>query len=219
VVLYVYGGPSAPTVIDQWQEHTFYAQLLAREGYAVVQVDNRSASGISKRLENTILHRTGPAETADLFDAVQWLKAQSWADPDRIGVWGWSGGGTMTLNLMTRTPEFKAGIAIAPVTDWRYYDTKWAEALVGRPEDDPEGYRSFDLVARAPQLHGRLMLVYGTNDDNVHPQNEQAFADALIRSGILFDTMIYPMRKHGISDDPAQIHLFKTMLEFWRRNL
>ena len=219
VVLYVYGGPSAPTVIDQWQEHTFYAQLLAREGYAVVQVDNRSASGISKRLENTILHRTGPAETADLLDAVQWLKAQSWADPDRIGVWGWSGGGTMTLNLMTRTPEFKAGIAIAPVTDWRYYDTKWAEALVGRPEDDPEGYRSFDLVARAPQLHGRLMLVYGTYDDNVHPQNEQAFADALIRSGILFDTMIYPMRKHGISDDPAQIHLFKTMLEFWRRNL
>ena len=219
VIVYVYGGPSAPTVVDQWQELTFYAQLLAQAGFAVVQVDNRSAAGISKTLENTIAHRTGAPETADLLDAVQWLKHRPWVDPERIGVWGWSGGGTMTLNLMTRTPAFKAGIAVAPVTDWRFYDAKWAEELMGRPEDNPDGYRDFDLVARAPQLHGRLMLVYGTYDDNVHPQNEQAFADALIRSGTLFDTMIYPMRKHGISDDPARIHLFKTMLEFWKRNL
>jgi dipeptidyl-peptidase-4 len=88
-----------------------------------------------------------------------------------------------------------------------------------RPEDNPDGYRDFDLVARAPQLHGRLLLVYGTHDDNVHPQNEQAFADALIRAGILFDTAIYPMRKHGIGDDPARIHLVKTMIEFWKRSL
>jgi dipeptidyl-peptidase-4 len=219
VILYVYGGPSAPTVVDQWQDLSFYAQLLAREGYAVVQVDNRSATGISKRLENTILKRSGPVETADLVDAVRWLKQQPWVDPDRVGVWGWSGGGTMTLNLMTRSAEFKAGISVAPVTDWHFYDSKWAEAFMKRPEDNPEGYRDFDLVARAPQLHGRLMLVYGTYDDNVHPQNEQAFADALIRAGILFDTAVYPMRKHGISDDPARIHLFKTMLEFWKRNL
>jgi dipeptidyl-peptidase-4 len=219
VVLYVYGGPSAPTVNDQWQDLSFYAQLLAREGYAVVQIDNRSATGISKRLENTILRRSGSVETADLVDAVRWLKQQPWVDPDRVGVWGWSGGGTMTLNLMTRSKEFKAGISVAPVTDWRFYDSKWAEAFMKRPEDNPEGYRDFDLVARAPQLHGRLMLVYGTYDDNVHPQNEQAFADALIRAGILFDTAIYPMRKHGIGDDAARIHLFKMMLEFWKRNL
>lgn len=219
VILYVYGGPSAPTVIDQWQDLTFYAQLLARAGYAVVQIDNRSATATSKRLENTILRSSGGPETADLVDAVRWLKEQPWVDPARIGVWGWSGGGTMTLNLMTRSEEFKAGISVAPVTDWRFYDSKWAEAFMKRPEDNPQGYADFDLVARAPHLHGRLLLVYGTYDDNVHPQNEQAFADALIRAGILFDTMIYPMRKHGIGDDPARIHLFRTMIEFWKKSL
>ena len=90
---------------------------------------------------------------------------------------------------------------------------------MGRPDDNPDGYRDFDLVARAPQLHGRLLLVYGTYDDNVHPQNEQAFADALIRSGIVFDTMIYPMRKHGFADDAAKAHLLETMLDFWKKNL
>jgi dipeptidyl-peptidase 4 len=219
VVIHVYGGPSAPTVIDQWWDQIFYAQLLNRAGFAIVQVDNRSATGISKRLENTIVSRSGSVETTDLRDAVRWLKRQPWVDPDRVGVYGWSGGGTMTLNLMTRTEEFKAGIAGAPVTDWRYYDSKWAEMLMGRPDDNPEGYRDFNLVDRAAQLHGRLMLVYGTYDDNVHPQNEQAFADALIRAGILFDTMIYPMRKHSFADDPAKTHLLKTMLEFWKRNL
>jgi dipeptidyl-peptidase-4 len=219
VVIHLYGGPSAPTVIDQWWDQIFYAQLLNRAGFAIVEVDNRSATGISKRLENTIVNRSGSVEAADLRDAVRWLKRQPWVDPDRVGVYGWSGGGTMTLNLMTRTEEFKAGIAGAPVTDWRYYDSKWAEMLMGRPGDNPEGYRDFNLVNRAPQLHGRLMLVYGTYDDNVHPQNEQAFADALIRAGILFDTMIYPMRKHGFADDAAKTHLLKTMLEFWKRNL
>jgi dipeptidyl-peptidase-4 len=219
VLIHVYGGPSAPTVIDQWWEQIFYAQLLNRAGFALVEVDNRSATGISKRLENIIVNRSGSVETDDLRDAVRWLKRQPWVDPDRVGVWGWSGGGTMTLNLMTRPSEFNAGIAGAPVTDWRYYDSKWAEMLMGRPDDNPDGYRDFDLVARAPQLHGRLLLVYGTYDDNVHPQNEQAFADALIRSGIVFDTMIYPMRKHGFADDAAKAHLLETMLDFWKKNL
>jgi dipeptidyl-peptidase-4 len=217
VIMFVYGGPSAPTVKDAWQEYTLFYQLLLDAGYSVVQVDNRAATGISKTLENTILRKSGGPETEDLADAARWLKAQSWVDRDRLGVFGWSGGGTMTLNLLTRTQEFKAGISIAPVTDWRYYDTKWAEALMRRPADNPEGYNDFSLVRRAPQLHGRLLLVFGTDDDNVHPQNEQAFIDALIRAGITFDTAIYPMRTHGIGDDAARIHLFKTMLEFWKR--
>ena len=217
VIMFVYGGPSAPTVKDAWQEHTLFYQLLLDAGYAVVQVDNRAATGISKTLENTILRKSGGPETGDLVDAARWLKTQSWVDGDRLGVFGWSGGGTMTLNLMTRSQEFKAGISIAPVTDWRYYDTKWAEALMRRPVDNPEGYNEFSLVRRAPQLHGRLLLVYGTDDDNVHPQNEQAFIDALITAGITFDTAIYPMRTHAIGDDAARIHLFKTMVEFWKR--
>jgi len=219
VILYVYGGPSAPTVRDAWQFYNLYNQLLLREGYLVVQVDNRAATGISKRLENTILKRSGEPETADLLDAVRWLKAQPYVDPARVGVWGWSGGGTMTLNLMTRSGEFKAGIAVAPVTDWKYYDTKWTESLMKRPAENPEGYAASSLVVRAKNLHGRLLLMHGTYDDNVHPQNSQAFINELIANGIVFEAMIYPMRKHDIGDDAAQGHLFKTMIDFWKRAL
>jgi len=125
----------------------------------------------------------------------------------------------MTLNLMTRSAEFKAGISVAPVTDWRYYDTKWAEAFLGMPAENTDGYARTSLVRRAGELHGRLLLVHGTYDDNVHPQNTQAFIDALIKAGKLFDMMIYPMRKHDIGDRAATIHLYRTMLEFWKKNL
>jgi dipeptidyl-peptidase-4 len=140
-------------------------------------------------------------------------------DGGRVGVWGWSGGGTSTLLPMTRSAEFTAGISIAPVTDWHYYDTKFAETFMKTPADDPEGYAHFDLVARARDLHGRLLLVHGSGDDNVHPQNSFAFENALIQAGKRFDLMIYPMRKHTIDDRPARIDLYRRMLEFWQRNL
>lgn len=219
VVVYVYGGPSAPTVINAWRRDLLFEQLLLDEGFAVMRVDNRAATGISKGLENTILRRSGEPETADLVDALRWLKAQPWADPDRIGVWGWSGGGTMTLNLMTRSKEIKAGISVAPVTDWRYYDTKWAEAYMKLPSENPDGYERTSLVRRAGELHGRLLLIHGTYDDNVHPQNAEAFIDALIAAGKPVEAMIYPMRKHGIDDPAAMVHIYKAMLEFWKRAL
>jgi dipeptidyl-peptidase 4 len=219
VVLYVYGGPNAPSVINGWQQYTPYSQLLTGAGYVVMQVDNRAATGISKGLENTILHRSGEPESADLIDAVKWLKSQPWVDGTRVGVWGWSGGGTMTLNLMTRSTEFKAGVAIAAVTDWRYYDTKWAESYMKTPQENPEGYERTSLVKRAGSLHGTLMLVFGTYDDNVHPQNSLAFIDALVAAGKPYQALIYPMRKHGIDDDAAQRHLFQSMLAFWKREL
>src|SRR5205823_7593831 len=175
-------------------------QLLLQAGYIVVNVDNRSAAGISKRLEDTVYRRSGEPESADLVDAARWLKTQPYVDGSRVGVWGWSGGATMTLNLMTRSTEFKAGISVAPVTDWRYYDSKWAEAFLQTPAENPDGYARTSLVKRAGDLHGRLLLVHGTYDDNVHPQNTQAFIDALIKYGKMFDMMIYPMRKHDIGD-------------------
>ena len=219
VILYVYGGPSAPSVANSWQGGLLTDQLFLAEGFVLLTVDNRAATGISKRLENTIARGAFEPETNDLLDAVRWLKRQPWVDPARVGVWGWSGGGTMTISLMTRSKEFKAGISGAPVTDWRYYDTKWAEALVGMPAENPEVYERASLVKRAGELHGRLLLVHGTYDDNVHPQNTQAFADALIQSGKLFEQMIYPMRMHGFTDPPALIHRQRTMLDFWKRHL
>ncbi|HEX8720194.1 MAG TPA: S9 family peptidase [Pyrinomonadaceae bacterium] len=220
VIMYVYGGPSAPQVSNAWPGSTLFTdQLYLAEGFVLLTVDNRAATGISKRLENTVAKGAFEPETADLLDAVRWLKRQPWVDPERVGVWGWSGGGTMTLSLMTRSKEFKAGISGAPVTDWRYYDTKWAEALAGLPAENPEGYERASLVKLAGNLHGRLLLVHGTYDDNVHPQNTQAFAEALVQSGKLFEQMIYPMRKHGISDRAGAMHLQRTMLDFWKRSL
>jgi dipeptidyl-peptidase-4 len=124
-----------------------------------------------------------------------------------------------TLLAMTHTKEFKAGISVAPVTDWHYYDTKWGELFMKQPQDNMDGYRKTSLIKDAASLHGRLLMVHGTNDDNVHPQNSQAFMNELIKAGILFEVMVYPMRKHTIDDGPARTHLYKTMLEFWKRNL
>jgi dipeptidyl-peptidase-4 len=219
VIMYVYGGPAAPQVADAWQRDTIWYQLLLDAGYVVVKVDNRSATAISKGLENTVLKHLGEAETPDLIAAARWLKKQTWVDPARVGVWGWSYGGWITLNLLTRSREFKAGIAVAPITDWRYYDSKWTESAMRRPQDNPEGYESSSVIPRAKDLHGRLLLVYGSYDDNVHPVNEEAFADALVAAGKKFEMMAYPMRQHGIADEAATLHLYRLMIDFWKANL
>ena len=219
VVMYVYGGASAPSVSNAYQGDLLWNQLLLDAGYVVVKVDNRAATAISKALENSVVKRLGEAETPDLVAAARWLKKQSWVEPDRIGVWGWSYGGWMTLNLMTRSKEFKAGISGAPVTDWRYYDSKWTEGPMRTPQENPGGYASTSLIPRAKDLHGRVLIIYGTYDDNVHPYNTLAFTDALIAAGKKFDVMPYPMRKHGVSDDPGAMHMYRLMIDFWKANL
>jgi len=220
-IIYVYGGPSAPTVANAWSGggRGYYHQMLADNGVIVFYIDNRSAAGKSKIDANTILKQLyGPVELNDLLDGVEWLKAQTFIDADKVGVWGWSGGGSMTLQSMTSSKEFAAGVAVAPVSDWHYYDTIYTERYMKRPQDNEEGYESTSHAKRAADLHGRLMLVHGTYDDNVHPQNTWSFTDGLIEAGITADMMVYPMRKHGISDDAAQAHVYKSMLEFWQRN-
>ena len=219
VILYIYGGPSAPSVSNSWERGILFDNLLAANGFIVAVIDNRAATAISKKLEDTIFENPAVSETKDLVDGIRWLKQQPWVDPDRFGIWGWSGGGTNTLNVMTRSQEIKAGIAGAPVTDWRFYDSKWAEALVRTPEANPKIYAQTSLLDRAGDLHGTLLLIWGTYDDNVHPQNEQAFINQLIAKGKPYHTMIYPMRKHGFADRAAQIHLHDTMLDFWKSSL
>ncbi len=220
VIFSVYGGPSAPQAADAWGRNLLLDNLLTDAGYIVAVPENRSSAALGMKYEGAIAGRLlGPVETADLEAAVAWVTAQPWADPARLGVWGWSGGGTSTLAALTRTRAFKAGAAVAPVTDWRYYDTLYTEKVMGLPADNPEGYRATSLVDAARNLHGRLLLVHGTHDDNVHPQNAQAFADALIGRGLLFEQMVYPMRDHGMGDVPALVHVYATLLDFWKRNL
>ena len=220
LIIYVYGGPSAPQVLNRWRSSVYYDQVLLDNGYLVALIDPRISAAISKKLENLANRQLGgPVELNDLVDGVRWLKKQSYIDSTRVGVWGWSGGGTFTLNAMTNSKEFKAGIAVAAVTDWHYYDSKFGESVMKTPDVNPEGYEKTSLVKRAKNLHGRLMIVHGTYDDNVHIQNAYAFMEELFRANIMFDMMIYPMRQHGISDRPAQIHLYNKMLEFWKNNL
>jgi dipeptidyl-peptidase-4 len=216
----VYGGPGSPKVLDVWDGNLWFNQLLLAEGYVVASIDNRSATAASRAHETSVARRLwSDGELGDLEAGVRWLKAQPWVDPERVGVWGWSGGGMFTLVALTRSKEFKAGIAVAPGTDWRFYDTKFTEAYMKPPAENPDGYEHTSLVSRAKDLHGRLLLVFGTYDDNVHPQNSWAFVDEAVKAGIPFDMMAYPMRKHGIVDRPARIHLFNKMLEFWKQRL
>jgi dipeptidyl-peptidase-4 len=220
VIVYVYGGPSAPQVSNAFSYNVVWENVLLNAGYICMKIDNRAATGISKTLENLLLKRTpGEVELNDLVDAVRWMKQKSYIDPDRFGVWGWSGGGTNTILLMTRSEEFKAGIAGAGVTDFRFYDTKWAEAAMKTEKENREGYEKNSLLNYAKDLHGKLMIIHGTHDDNVHIQNTWRFVNKLIEANKLFELMIYPMRKHGVGDPRGRAHLNHTMLDFWERNL
>lgn len=222
VIVYVYGGPSAPVVQNGWSQDRdkYFYQMLSDEGYIIVKLDNRSCAGISKTYENTCLKDlAGDSEVGDLITGVRWLKAQSYVDSNRVGMWGWSFGGAFTLQGMTRSKEFKAGIAVAAPSDWRFYDTKYTESFMRTPQENTAGYDKTNANLRAKDLSGRLLLVHGTYDDNVHPQNVWTFINELVKANKQFDLMMYPMRKHGIADPPARIHLYNLMFDFWKKNL
>jgi len=220
VIVYVYGGPGAPVVWNRWGRDLLANNLLLQHGYACVSLDNRSASGLSKTFEETAYRKMfSGGEVEDILAGVRWLQSQPWVDPDRIGVWGWSGGGTFTLQLMTHSKAFKAGIAVAAVTDFRYYDTKFTECIMGRPEENPDGYKSGAPATFAKDLSGQLLLVHGVVDDNVHPQNAWRYIDELIAAGIQFEMLFYPRQDHGIGAPASRLHLYTAMLDFWRRKL
>lgn len=218
VIVSVYGGPAAPTVLDDWQRDIYFENVLLANGFVCVGIDPRSATGLSRTLQDTSYGKVLAAlEVPDILAGVNWLRAQSWVDPGRIGVWGWSGGGSMTLQLMTRSSAFKAGIAVAAVSDFRYYDTVYTESMMGLPKDNPDGYTAAAPAVAAKDLLGRLLLVHGLADDNVHPQNAWRFARELQMAGVPFEMMIYPLEKHGLRGVSA--HVYSTMLDFWKRSL
>jgi len=219
-IIYVYGGPGAQQVIDSWSSRIFWANILAQEGYFYFVFEVRAGMGKSKATETSVYKQAyGIQNLKDILDGVKWLKSFPFIDEKRLGIWGGSGGGCTTLFVMTHSDVFKAGISLYPVSDWHYYDTVYTERYQSTPDDNPEGYRATSSVLPAKNLKGRLLIVHGTYDDNVHPQNTEAFINELIKHNIQFELMIYPWRKHGISDPPARIHLYTLMLDFWKRNL
>lgn len=219
-VIYVYGGPGSQQVLDSWPRFMSWNGLLAQEGFIEVVLEVRTGMGKSKALETSVYRRAyGMQNVKDILSGVRWLKSLPYIDAENIGIWGWSGGGCTTLYSITHTDVFKAAVAIAPVSDWRFYDTIYTERYLGTPQDNPEGYRETSSVLAASNLKTQLLIVHGSYDDNVHPQNTLTFISKLIEHGIKFEMMIYPWRKHGISDDSARIHLYNMMLDFWKRNL
>jgi dipeptidyl-peptidase-4 len=220
VIMEVYGGPGAMTVNNAFSYSAIQDNAYANAGFIIVHMENRAETGISKNLENLVLCRgLGEVELNDMVDVARWLKKQPFIDPDRIGITGWSGGGSNTILAMTRSKEFKAGIAGAGVTDFRFYDSKWGEAMMKTEKENAKGYEEYSLLKYAKDLEGKLLIVHGTHDDNVHIQNTWRFVDELIKANKLFELMVYPMRSHGVGDPAGRRHLGTVERDFWKRNL
>jgi dipeptidyl-peptidase-4 len=222
VLINVYGGPHVQLVRNSWGSLGYLMhEALAAKGYIVFTLDNRGSWGRGHAFETPIYHQLGKIELQDQLAGVKYLKSLGYVDPARIGITGGSYGGYMTLEALFNAPEaFKTGISDAPVTDWKLYDTIYTERYMGRPQDNPEGYKNSSPVNQAQHLKGILMLVHGTGDDNVHFANSVEVLNALIDSGLYPDQlMVFPGRGHGISDAAARVLMYRRIMEFTLNNL
>jgi dipeptidyl-peptidase 4 len=220
VMSFTYGGPHAPQVRNGWGSATYmFHQLLAQKGYLIWVCDNRTASG--KGLESTwpVYKNFGELELRDIEDGLTWLKTQAYVDGSRIGIWGWSYGGFMTSYALTHSQSFKIGIAGGTVSDWRNYDTIYTERYMGTPQNNPEGYKKSSPVHAAKNLHGKLLLIHGAIDDNVHLQNTIQFVYELQKAGKQFELMLYPKSRHGVTDPLLLKHMRQMMTDFIVGNL
>lgn len=214
VLMYVYGGPGSQGVMNVWGGSRYlWHQMLTQRGYVVVIVDNRGTGGRGRAFTQQTYRRLGLLETEDFIEAAKYLSSLSFIDGSRIGIWGWSGGGYMTCMAMTLGAEyFKTGIAVAPVADFKFYDTIWTERYMSTPADNPGGYKETSPVTHASKMKGNLLLIHGTMDDNVHWQNAIVFVDELVRENKQVETMFYPGRAHSIGG--ASVHLYTLMTKY-----
>ncbi len=210
-----YGGPHTPVIVDAWAGGRAWDQALASEGFVVFRGDPRPASGKGAASAWTAYKKLGLRELEDIKDAIAWLKRRPYVDGDRIGMTGHSYGGYMTAFAMTHSDLFACGIAGAPVTDWRDYDSIYTERLMGLPQDNPDGYTGSSVVEAAKNLHGKLLIVHGAVDDNVSVRNTMRLVLALQAAEKDFELMIYPGSRHGITSP----HYARLMIDFIRRNL
>jgi dipeptidyl-peptidase-4 len=223
LIFYVYGEPAGSTVQDNWGGGDLWHHYLAQLGYVVISVDNRgTAAPRGKAWRNSIYEQIGILASRDQAAAAEIiLDTYPFLDRDRVGIWGWSGGGSMTLNGMFRYPSiYKTGIAIAFVSHQKLYDTAYQERYMGLPHENPEGYEQGSPITHAANLEGKLLLIHGTADDNVHYQSFEMLVDELIKQDKQFDMFSYPMRTHSIRErENTSLHLRRTMARFWQEHL
>lgn len=218
VLLYQYSGPGSQEVLDRYS--VSWETYMASQGFIVVCVDGRGTGGRGAEFEKCTYLNLGVKEAEDQVSAAKYVSGLPYVDKNRIGIWGWSFGGYMTLMAMSEgTPIFKAGVAVAAVTDWKYYDTIYGERFMRTPGENHDGYKESSAFTRAKNLHGKLLLVHGMADDNVHYQNCAEYAEHLVQLGKQFDMQIYTNRNHSIFGGYTRMHLYTKLTEFFKREL
>jgi dipeptidyl-peptidase-4 len=220
--MHVYGGPGSQQVRNEWNGdyNDLWHATLTQAGYIVACVDNRGTGGRGEAFKKTTYARLGKYESQDQIAAAKHLAKLPYVDKNRLGIWGWSYGGYLSsLCLFLGNDVFKMGIAVAPVTSWRFYDTIYTERYLQRPQDNAAGYDEFAPLTHAARLRGNFLLVHGTGDDNVHVQNAYALQEALVAANKQFSSFLYPDRNHGIYGGNTRLHLFNMLTEFVLKNL
>ncbi len=225
VIMYQYGGPGNQQVLNQWGigmngNGAILEQYLCQLGYICVCVDNRGTGGRGAEFEKCTYLRLGELESRDQVETALWLGQQSYVDKERIGIWGWSYGGWNTLMSMSEgRPVFRAGVAIAPPTCWRYYDSIYTERYMRTPQENQSGYDEVNPIARASQLHGALLICHGLADDNVHYQNSAEYVEALVQADKDFRQLVYTNRNHSIFGGNTRNHLFRQAINHFNAEL
>lgn len=221
VLVFTYGGPHAQVVLNAWGGNTaLWNESMAQKGYIIFSLDNRGSAGRGHIFEEPIHYNLGAMELSDQREGVAYLKSLPYVDGERIGIWGWSYGGHMTLHAMfSRGGPFKAGFAGGPVTDWHFYDSIYTERYLGLLPENEKGYRASSPIERAEELNGKLLIAHGTDDDNVHFANTLSLINELIAHGKYAEVMPFPGRGHGASDPAARKVLFNRVTQFFLDNL
>lgn len=223
VIAYAYGNAGSQIVVNRWGTQRgpgqdLWHRYMAERGYVIFAMDNRTTTGRGKAAKNLTYGHYGKYAVLDELQGVDYLKSLPWVDGERIGFWGWSGGGYLAAALMTKgAPHFKAAVSVAPVIDLTRYQAVGVERWMGTPEENPEGYAAVNLMNDADRLEGKLLLMHGTGDENVKYAFTLQFADALIAANKQFDMMVYPNQRHAIAD--ARQHVFGTMTRYFEENL
>ena len=218
VLMYQYSGPGSQEVVDRFS--ISWETYMASQGYVVACVDGRGTGGRGAAFEKCTYLNLGVKEARDQVETALYLGSLPYVDKQRIGIWGWSFGGYMTLMSMSEgTPVFRAGVAVAAVTDWNYYDTIYGERFMRTPQENAEGYKAASAMTRADKLHGDLLLVHGMADDNVHFQNCAEYAEHLVQLGKQFDMQVYTNRNHSIFGGNTRLHLYTKLTNFFNSKL
>lgn len=218
VLITQYSGPNSQQVLDNFR--VGWNEYLAQEGFVVVSVDPRGTGARGEAFRKATYMQLGKYESDDMVEAARYLAGQSYIDGQKIAIWGWSYGGFMTALTMSKGGElFRAGISVAPVTSWRFYDSIYTERYMRTPRENPDGYDDNSPLSHAGKIKGRMLLVHGTADDNVHVQNSMELAEAMVQGNVQFEMMIYTNRNHGIRGGNTTMHLYKMKTDFLKREL